>query len=255
MIREQFVKLKVDSGFYTEEQLAERINDQLHLNSLEYKQNYGIKNLDGTYNLPSTEGNKERNLASQPSILNGNFVNTYLPDINYGFSPITTTNATALGLTASTKEITNELLTYEPLDANNITYYWPELIPTVTTTETYIRKLTDHSTQYPTILGKHFKMYTIPTLDKEQGIINKEINLVRLKGGSLNTQLDFIQDKTDPAYWHNDHTRFTGSYEMLRDFTLVGKKVLIDIHLIIYIHLLDPIKEKLMDQIIKMILV
>ena len=219
MIREQFVKLKVDSGFYTEEQLAERINDQLHLNSLEYKQNYGIKNLDGTYNLPSTEGNKERNLASQPSILNGNFVNTYLPDINYGFSPITTTNATALGLTASTKEITNELLTYEPLDANNITYYWPELIPTVTTTETYIRKLTDHSTQYPTILGKHFKMYTIPTLDKEQGIINKEINLVRLKGGSLNTQLDFIQDKTDPAYWHNDHTRFTGSYEMLRDFT------------------------------------
>ena len=225
MIKEQFVKLKVDSGFYTEEQLAEKINDQLHYNTLEFKQRFGIKNANGTYSLPTTNGNKERALTSQPSILNGNFVNTYIPDINYAFAPITTTNATELGLTASTKDITDELLTYEPLDATNITYYWPELLPTETTADTYIRKLTDHSAQYPTILGKHFKMYTIPSLDKEAASLYKEISLMRLRGGALNTQLDFIQDGTitsptnPPPYWHNKKTRFAGSYEMLRDFT------------------------------------
>tara|TARA_R110002153_G_scaffold161463_1_gene313889 strand:+ start:2724 stop:7433 length:4710 start_codon:yes stop_codon:yes gene_type:complete len=224
LIKEQFVKLKVDSGFYTEEQLAERINDQLHFNTLEFKQRFGIKNANGTYSLPTTNGNKERALTSQPSILNGNFVNTYIPDINYAFAPITTTNATELGLTASTKDITNEILTYEPIDATNITYYWSELLPTETTADTYIRKLTDHSEQYPTILGKHFKMYTIPSMDKQTATLYKEISLMRLKGGSLNTQLDFIQDNptsatVPPPYWHNKKTRFAGSYEMLRDFT------------------------------------
>ncbi len=225
MIKEQFVKLKVDSGFYTESQLAERINDQLHYNTQEFAQRFGIKNANGTYSLPTTEGNKERALTSQPSVLNGNFVNTYIPDVNYAFAPITSTNASSLGLTASTKDITDELLTYEPLDATNITYYWPELLPTETTADTYIRKLTDHSTQYPTILGKHFKMYTIPSMDKENASLYKEISLMRLRGGSLNTQLDFIQDApiisatNPPPYWHNKRTRFAGSYEMLRDFT------------------------------------
>ena len=221
MIKEQFVKLKVDSGFYTEEQLAERINDQLHYNTQEFKQRFGIKNTNGTYSLPTTEGNKERALTSQPSILNGNFVNTYIPDVNYAFAPITTTNAATLGLTASTKDITDELLTYEPLQLP-IQYYWSELLPTETTVQTYIRKLTDHTTQYPTILGKHFKMYTIPSMDKETATLYKEISLMRLRGGSLNTQLDFIQDgtpPTGPTYWHNKKTRFAGSYEMLRDFT------------------------------------
>jgi hypothetical protein len=224
MIKEQFVKLKVESGFYTEEQLAERINEQLHYNTQEFKQRFGIKNVDGTYSLPTTEGTKERALTSQPSILNGNFVNTYIPDVNYAFAPITTNNASSLGLTASTKDITDELLTYEPIQLP-IVYYWPELLPTVSNNDIYIRKLTDHTTQYPTILGKHFKLYTIPSLDTQTTPLYKEISLMRLKGGSLNTQLDFLQDGTivtptnPPPYWHNKRTRFAGSYEMLRDFT------------------------------------
>ena len=220
MIKEQLVKVKIDAGFYTEEQLAERINDQLHYRSNEFKSRFGVKNSDGFYTVPSTIGNKEEALTSQPSIINGNFVETYIPDINYGFSPVTVNNATELGLTASTKDITNELYTYEPLDANNITYYWPELLPTVSNNNVIVKLLNDN-TQSPTQLGKHFKIYTIPSYDKELPSRQDELTLARLRGGSLNTQLDFLSDdptatKPPPPYWHNQNVRFAGSYEMLR---------------------------------------
>tara|TARA_R110001606_G_scaffold136195_3_gene273599 strand:+ start:2333 stop:6994 length:4662 start_codon:yes stop_codon:yes gene_type:complete len=220
MIKEQLIKLQVDNGFYTEEQLAERINDQLHYWSQEYKSKYGTKNADGTWSLTTTVGNKEQALTSQPSILTGNFVNSYIPDINYGFTPVTSTNSVELGLTASTKDITNDLLTYEPLSLP-ITYYWSELLPNVSNVTTNIRKLNDHSDAFPTILGKHFKLYTIPIQDQETPQLYKEIHLIRLRGGSLNTQLDFVTtDGGTTKSWQNKRTRFVGSYEMLRDYTM-----------------------------------
>lgn len=220
MIKEELIKLKVDAGFYTEEQLAEKINDQLHYDTNEYKKRFGTKNADRTYSIPTTNGSLQNALQSQPSIVNGNFVGTYLPDVNYAFSPVTVDNATDLDLTASTKDITNELLTYEPVldGGGNIIYYHPELIPT-TPNGTTIRRLYDHSNAYPTQLGKHFKIYTVPSYDVETPTPFKELTLARLRGGSLNTQLDFTQDgtpPTGPSYWHNDHVRFAGTYEMLR---------------------------------------
>ncbi len=220
MVREELIKLKVDAGFYTEEQLGERINDQLHYDTNEYIKRFGTKNADRTYSIPTTNGSLQNALQSQPSIVNGNFVGTYLPDVNYAFSPVTVDNATDMDLTASTKDITNELLTYEPVldDNDNIIYYHPELIST-TPNGTTIRRLYDHSTAYPTQLGKHFKIYTVPSYDLETPTPFKELTLARLRGGSLNTQLDFTQDGSPPSgpqYWHNDHVRFTGTYEMLR---------------------------------------
>jgi hypothetical protein len=222
MVKEQLIKLKVEAGFYTEEQLGERINDQLHYDINEYTKRFGTKNVDGSYSIPTTNGILQRALQSQPSIVNGNFVGTYLPDVNYAFSPVTVDNASDLDLTASTKDITNELLTYEPVldGGGNIIYYHPELIST-TPNGTTIRRLYDHSTAYPTQLGKHFKIYTVPSYDVETPTPFKELTLARLRGGSLNTQLDFTQDGSPPSgptYWHNDHVRFAGSYEMLRAY-------------------------------------
>ena len=230
MIKEQLIKLKVEAGFYTEEQLAERINDQLHYNSEEFKRRYGTKNVDGTFSLPTTMGNKEKALTSQPSIVNGNFLATYIPDINFAFSPVTVDNAETLDLTASTKDITSELFTYDPVIVNGeFQYYHPELITTqLPYNGTTVRRLYDHSNNFETVLGKHFKIYTIPQYDRETPSAFKELTLARLRGGSLNTQLDFISDDPGatppaPSYWHNDHTRFAGTYEMLRAIEFDGE--------------------------------
>ena len=71
-------------------------------------------------------------------------------------------------------------------------------------------------------IGKHFKIYTVPEYDLEEPAVSDEITLTRLRGGSLNTKLDFISDTpavaTSPKYWHNKITRFAGTYEMLRAF-------------------------------------
>ena len=222
MIKEQLIKIKIQAGFYTEDQLGERINDQIHYRSQEFKRKFGIQNADGTFAIPGTVGNKEEALCSQPSIINGNFVGTYIPDITFAFSPVTVNNSATLNLTASTKEITNELYTYEPLELP-IVYYFPEHLPTVSTEQIIVKLLSDNSyTNSPTTIGKHFKIYTVPEYDLEEPAVSDEITLTRLRGGSLNTKLDFISDTpavaTSPKYWHNKITRFAGTYEMLRAF-------------------------------------
>ena len=62
-------------------------------------------------------------------MVNGNFCHTYLPDVNFGFTPVTTDNEEKLDQNASTVELTNTLYTYdpEPDGAGGFVYHWPEL--------------------------------------------------------------------------------------------------------------------------------
>ena len=217
MIREQITKVKVPSGFYTETQLADHINDQLHLNPAKYKKLYGTKNTDGTYSLPTNIGVKEQSLCSEPSVINGNFVMTYIPDVSYGFTPVVADNANDVDLDASTKLMNDELYTYDSLRdiGGELQFYYyhniEELRPYNGTT---VRKLTDT----PTTLGKHFKIYSIPKTTTS-GTFKPQIQLMRLKGGAYNGD-DYSAPVGPPVgipVWNQIINRWTGTYEMLRD--------------------------------------
>ena len=217
MIKENIMKVKLEAGFYTEEQLAEKINDTLHYNTESYAKNLGVKDNDNNYSIPSNVGQLEKARPSQPSIMNGNFVQTYLPDINYGFTPITTTNNTALDRVASTKDLTTDLFTYESLrvpedPAVVWIHYWPEQINALRPYNgTTVRRITDNSDQYPTELGKHLKIYSIPYISKSDQT-QKEICLIRLRGGGLDSS-DF---NTTTFRWGNVVPKMPGFMEMLR---------------------------------------
>lgn len=216
MIREQITQVKIPTGFYTEPQLAEHINDQLHLPPAKFKKLYGTKNDDGTYSLPTNVGLKEQALCSEPSIINGNFLMNYIPDISYGLTPVVAENAADLDLQASTKLMNDELYTYDTLrdgGGNLIFYYYNELETARPYNGTDVRKLTDT----PTILGKHFKIYSIPRIT-ESGTFKPQIHLMRLRGGALN-KTDFADPTggTGIAVWDNLIPRWAGTYEMLRD--------------------------------------
>ena len=231
MIKEQMVKVEVPTGYYTEDQLASYINDQLHLDTEKYQKKYGVKNADGIYSVPSTVGNKERSLASEPTIVNGNFLHTYIPDISYGFSPITVGQvASDTNLEASTKLMNDEFYTYDSLREGpfgDLIFYYED---TINTQRPYngidVRKLSDAGGT----IGKHFKLYSIPKL-QTSGTYHGQIQLIRLKGGALN-----IDDYIDPTaivpppvpapvppttpgifIWGQRITRFNGTYEQLRD--------------------------------------
>ena len=226
MIKEQMVKVEVPTGYYTEDQLASYINDQLHLDTEKYQQKYGVKNAEGVYSLPTTVGNKERSLASEPTIVNGNFLHTYIPDISYGFSPITVGQvASDTNLEASTKLMNDEFYSYDTLRDGNgdLIFYYED---SINTDRPYngidVRKLSDAGGT----IGKHFKLYSIPKL-QTSGTYHGQIHLIRLKGGALN--IDDYADPTapipppDPAptpgisIWEQRISRFNGTYEQLRD--------------------------------------
>ena len=226
MIKESVAKFKVPAGYYTEEQLAEELNNALHYDIKTYKKEYGVKDADNNYSIPSNVGLLETARTSQPSVKHGMFVQTYIPDISYGFTPITTTNAAALEQEAQTKDLTTELMTYD----NTFTllgteyifdYYYPEeylLNPALAYNGTTRRRVTDHSTAYPTAIGKHVKFYSVPHTPIIQGAVDqqKELCLIRLKGGAL-LKSDFDGSGTSPTYrWNNKDERMVGNMEMLR---------------------------------------
>ena len=218
MIKEQMLKIEVPTGYYTEDQLASHINDQLHLDPQKYQAEYGVKNADGFYSVPSTVGNKERALASEPSIINGNFVHTYVPDISYGFSPITEGSvATDTNLEASTKLMNDVFYTYDSFrdGGGNLIFYYEDYIDVERPYDGLgVRKLDDAFNT----LGKHFKLYSIPKLTSS-GTFSPQIHLIRLRGGAWN-----IDDYADPtgtgtgiSVWEQNTVRFNGTYEQLRD--------------------------------------
>tara|TARA_R110002020_G_scaffold319851_3_gene535904 strand:+ start:1095 stop:5996 length:4902 start_codon:yes stop_codon:yes gene_type:complete len=224
MIKESVAKFKVPAGYYTEEQLAEELNNALHYDTKKYKKQYGIKDADNNYSIPSNVGLIETARSSQPSVKNGMFVQTYIPDISYGFTPITATNAAALEQEAQTKDLTNELMTYDTeynVGTGEFTYYWPEEYlynPALAYNGTTRRRVTDHSTDYPTAIGKHIKFYSVPYTPVIQGAVDqqKELCLIRLKGGAL-LESDFDGTGTEATFrWRNKDTRMVGNMEMLR---------------------------------------
>ena len=215
MMKECMTQIKIPAGFYTEQDLGEKINEQLHFTPEEYAANLGTRQPDGTFKSPTTVGMGQSARASNPTIVNGNFLQSFLPDINYAFTPVTTDNEDILGLSASTKELTNLVYTYDPIDdgAGNILYSWPLDLDTAYLNNDARRLLTETKPNYPTITGKHIKLYSIPHITTSP-VFNAEIHLMRLKGGAY-LQSDY--DATD-AEWKLSQSRFVGTGEMMRDF-------------------------------------
>ena len=79
-IKKYKTEFKPKPGYYSYAQVAEDLNIQLHYNNQDYQQNIGNN---------TTVGLRQRARGVAPNVLNGNFVHTYLPEISYGFMPIT----------------------------------------------------------------------------------------------------------------------------------------------------------------------
>lgn len=70
----------IPAGFYAPERMADIINDQLHFDTEEYKQKVGNN---------SNVGSRERALSDGNNVIHGNFIHTYIPELSYGFLPMT----------------------------------------------------------------------------------------------------------------------------------------------------------------------
>lgn len=205
MIREYNTKIKIPQGYYTQEQLGATINDVLHYKTNKYTKTFGVENANNNLEIPTTIGKFNQNLGSQPTIINGNFLHSFIPELTYGFTPVTNTNANAMNLTASTKDVTSELLTYDYTG----TFYTEATLPEYNGTS--VRYVYQPDTNGINHWGTHFKIYSIPYLAKANAI-DPEIHLIRLKGGSNLTgslQPDGSWDITQPP-------RFSGWIEPLR---------------------------------------
>ena len=73
-------EIKPKPGYYNFNQVANDINDQLHFNYQDYQRKVGGN---------TTVGLRERQPGVSPNVINGNFVHSYLPDITFGFIPLT----------------------------------------------------------------------------------------------------------------------------------------------------------------------
>ena len=111
-------EIKPKPGYYNFSQVAEDINNQLHLDYQDYKRIVGNN---------TTAGLRERQKGNSNNQINGNFVHTNLPDLTFGFLPITQqiyeANTAEFNqrniLHYRTTDMNNYLLTYN--DRNNET--------------------------------------------------------------------------------------------------------------------------------------
>ena len=219
MIKEYVMKVGVEPGFYTPELLADKVNDTIHQNTIDYTTSKGSFNTTtNNFDVPSNVGLGEQALASVPTIINSNMLQTTIPDISYGLLPVTTENQVRLGQTASTKELTNSILNYDSYNADTGTikfYYWWD-IPTTTDIDTKVYNINTSSSDFTSPCGKHSKFYSIPHLDKSHHIKGDDyqLHLIRLKGGGLRRD-DFDTTATPPV-WENQKQKYCG-WETLRD--------------------------------------
>ncbi len=208
MVKEYSTKIDVPSGYYTKEQLGARINDVLHYKTLKYKLEEGTKLSDLTYQVPTSVGLGQEAYGSEPTMITGNFLHSYLPEVTYGFTPVTADNATAMDLTASTKDLTNDLLTYDFTG----TFYTEGTLPSYNGST--VRYVYQADTQGRTWFGKHIKLYSVPFLTKENSL-DTETHLIRLKGGSL--LAGSYNTGALPNRWSiTTEARFSGILEPLR---------------------------------------
>ena len=217
-IQENVMKLQVRAGFYSPQHIAEEFDDIFHASTQDYKTKYGTKNTtNGQWSVPSNVGIRQQAPSSEPTVVRGNFVHTYIPDLSYGFIPVTNDNANDIQQTASTKEYS--ILTYDTYDPDtgNWTYY---------NQYTIANELNglDVTTMTNTPCGKHIKFYAVPHLEKEEnvGADNSQIHLFGLKGGRLATT-DY-NPTAGPPQWINRSSSLQG-WEMLRSAWLGAEEV------------------------------
>tara|TARA_R110000787_G_scaffold6745_1_gene23409 strand:- start:465 stop:4577 length:4113 start_codon:yes stop_codon:yes gene_type:complete len=79
-VKKYKTEFKPKPGYYNYQQVAEDLNRQLHYNWQDYK---NIVGGNTTVNL------RQRQRGVAPNVINGNFVHTNLPDVTYGFMPLT----------------------------------------------------------------------------------------------------------------------------------------------------------------------
>ena len=79
-VKKYKTEFKPKPGYYNYQQVAEDINIQLHYNFQDYQKNVGTN---------TTVGLRQRAKGVSPNVINGNFVHTYLPEVSYGFMPLT----------------------------------------------------------------------------------------------------------------------------------------------------------------------
>ena len=215
IMKEYMTEVVLKAGYYTESQLGQEINEQLHDPPGKFADRVGERDANGVLFAPTTVGKAEQTFASVPSAVNGNFCHTYLPDINFGFTPVTTDNEQELDQNASTVELTNTLYTYdpEPDGAGGFVYHWPELIETSRPYNgTTVRKVTDPGG----VVGHHVKIYAVPDITQSQ-LFKRQLHLVRLRGGALN-KTDFDDGAGGTNRWRLETPRFAGTAESLRDY-------------------------------------
>ena len=81
-------EFNIPAGFYSPQRMADLINDQLHFGHLQYNQEVGTN---------TTVGSRERAKTNGNGVIYGNFIHTYLPELSFGFLPITPTVFSNLG--------------------------------------------------------------------------------------------------------------------------------------------------------------
>lgn len=168
---------KVKKGFYSPEKFSDIINDQLHYSTEQYNEEIGKEN--------TTVNGFDRALQSSNSVLHGNFIHTYLPDLSYGFFP----------LTPATFKVVPELQQYpygfNTLNVNPYLHYYEDfgdLTPI----------------QVPQALNGQNTYYIPPWSFSDNGMNTEITSLFRLIGGkqprSTNT---YSMDNQDPALLRN----------------------------------------------------
>ena len=73
-------EFNIPAGFYSPERMADIINDQLHFDTNEYFEKVGNVTNVGSRERARTDGN---------NVIHGNFIHTYIPELSYGFLPMT----------------------------------------------------------------------------------------------------------------------------------------------------------------------
>lgn len=201
MLKEYNMKIEIDKGFYTNEHIAAEINKTIHRSNVDYAAENGTYNATkNVYEVPTTVGIREASRASENSLVNANFIQSYIPDLSYGFLPVTTENAAKLGQTASTKEL--NINTIDSYDANTQTwtyyYDWQSDLPIGENVKTMTA----------TPCGTHCKFYSVPYLDKTSHAAGQQIqlHLFKLKGGALSF-LDYDNETGTVANWQNKFSR------------------------------------------------
>ena len=93
-------EFNIPAGFYEPQRMADLINDQLHFDTQEYAKKVGNVTNVGSRERARTDGN---------NVIHGNFIHTYIPELSYGFLPITTEALASLNNPANFNVITDNV--------------------------------------------------------------------------------------------------------------------------------------------------